>query len=341
MFGSQETKTIGISAIIALVLYFSGFLIILTPLPLMYAYMARGQNAGWFASGLASLAVVVVYSLFGNIAASGYLAYLPIPGQGMAEFMPAIFLKVFGVGYFAFFAAIALTLAWGTQQRFSIMRWGTYALLAGSGILIATFAVAKLFGATGLAQGASSYMRYVLGEIAQANQATSSQNTQLAFIADHTEQIVTTMLRALPSLTFVYIVVTVAINAVAGLRIVRVRHTLMHSNDMARFKLPDWLIWGVITSGITFFADNYVFRSNFFGALSLNLLIGLGALYFLQGMAVTVYFLRGIRFSLLRTLAYIVMIIFLQTVSIALVVLGIFDVWANFRLRRWRMLQQQ
>ncbi len=342
MYNPHEAKIIGISSLIACLLYFSGFLVILTPVPLMYVWIARGQNVSLQAAGLASLAVALIYFLFSHTAGAMHLAYIPMPGQGMAEFMPSVFVKVFGVGYFACFAAIGLTLAWGTRQRLSLMRWGTYALLSGLGAVTATLVVAKIFGAANLTEGLSAYVHYLLGEIARgANLTAGTQNAQLAFMADHKDQVATTIMHLMPSLIFVYVAITVALNAVVCRRILRTRGAESCANDMTGFKLPYWLIWGVICSGVVFFMDSYVLRSGLFGIFALNALICLGALYFLQGMAVTIYFMRRIRFSLIRTLAYIAMIVFLQTVSIALVVLGIADVWADFRLRRWRLLHEQ
>jgi uncharacterized protein YybS (DUF2232 family) len=344
MFYLHKAKIVGISALIAIMLYFSGFLIILTPLPLLYASIARGRIAGWLSFGIAALAVVAVYVLFPGTAApaiSPLLAHIPIPGQGISEFMPPVFFKVFGIGYFAFFAAVGLVLALGIHNRSSLINMGTKALLAGLGVLIFSLFLAKLGGAAYLADSARSYLQQILNEIVLANQTAGSQNAQLTFMADHAEQLVTTVLRLLPSLVFVYAVITVAINAVIGRKIAKAHYPASHAGDIIRFRLPDSLIWTLIITGFMYFADNYALRSKTLGIVALNLLVGLGTLYFLQGMAVTVYFVQKIRLSLIRTVAYITMIIFLQTVSIVLVLLGIADVWANFRLRRWRLAQGQ
>jgi hypothetical protein len=164
---------------------------------------------------------------------------------------------------------------------------------------------------------------------------------QLGFLADNAEQVAAGILEILPSLAFVYAAVTVAINLVLGRRFMRVGEPRAQVPGVVGFRLADWMIWLVITSGGIFFANSYLVGSLPARAMALNVLIGTGALYFLQGMAVTAYFVQRIRFSLVRIVAYVAMIIFMQTVSVALVVLGIADVWADFRLRHLRMLHQQ
>ncbi|MFA4875679.1 MAG: DUF2232 domain-containing protein, partial [bacterium] len=85
----------------------------------------------------------------------------------------------------------------------------------------------------------------------------------------------------------------------------------------------------------------YVVHAVWPAVVALNCIVSLAALYFFQGLAVTVYLLQGIRFPLFRTLAYVAMVIFLQAASVAMVVIGVADVWVDFRLRRWRAMHHQ
>jgi len=339
----RGTKTVWLAALVACALYFSGFLVILTPLPLMYAAMVRGRDAGIASAAISFAAVAMVYlfllPLGGEV--TGWQGFLPVPGAGLAGFGAPGFMPVFGVGYFAFFAAVALALSFGAGKRLPIDRWGGYAILAGAGAMIATVVAAKVICTGSLIEGARSYITYVLGEIAGTDSAMGLEASQLGFLADNAGQVATGILEILPSLAFIYAAIAVAINLVLGRRLLRVRDARARVPAVVGFRLPDWLIWLVITSGGIFFANSYLVGSLPARAMALNVLIGTGALYFLQGMAVTAYFVQRIRFSLVRTVAYIAMIIFLQTVSVALVVLGIADVWADFRLRHLRMLHQQ
>jgi len=343
MSGNNSSKAILISALLTCALYFSGFLVILTPLPLMYASVAKGRDAGIFAAALSALGVVAIY-LFAlplSGAATGTVSYIPAPGLGLAGFMPAGFLPAFGIGYFAFFAAIAFTLSWGAVKRLPLSTWCGYALLAGVAAIASFIIAAKIFCEGSLLQGANSYILQVLNEIVSTNESSGFRSAQLLFLADNTDRVAHSIREVLPALAFVYSVIAVAINAVLGRKFIKARNAMAHVPSVIRFRLSDWLIWALIASSALFFLNSYFVHSAPVRTAALNGLIGMGVLYFLQGMAVAVYFLQRIRFTLVRTIAYIAIIIFLQTVSVALVVLGIADVWADFRLRHLRMQHQQ
>lgn len=339
----HSSKAVLISALVTCALFFSGFLVILTPLPLMYAAVVKGRDTGIFAAIVSAVCVGAVY-LFAlplSGAATGTIAYVPAPGLDLAGFMPAGFLPTFGIGYFAFFVAIAFTLSWGAVKRLPLATWCGYALLAGTAAIVSFIIVAKVFCEGSLIGGTSSYMLHVLNEVVSANESSGFQSAQLLFLTDNTERVAHSILEVLPALAFVYMVIAVAINAVLGRKFIKARNAMAHVPSVIRFRLSDWLIWALIASGALFFLNSYFVQSASIRTAALNGLIGMGVLYFLQGVAVTVYFLQRIKFTLVRTIAYIAIIIFLQTVSIALVVLGIADVWADFRLRHLRMQHQQ
>jgi hypothetical protein len=339
----RDTKTVGLMALMACALYFSGFFVILTPLPLMYAMMVRGRRLGYAAAALAGTGVVAVYAFAMPAAGAveGVLSYVPAPGAGLAGFMPAGFLGLFGPGYFAFFVAVAIALAWCAEKRRPLAVWGSTALLSGALVSVVALVAAKFLCEGSLTEGVHAFLSYVLKEVLSANEAAGMQNAQMAYLADNAEGVTASIVSILPALAFVYAVIAVAINIVLGRRFLKVRNARAPVPGVLGFKLPDWLIWAVIASGGFFFANSYVIGSALGKTVALNGLLCLGVLYFLQGMAVTSYFLQRIRFSLLRTVAYVAMIIFLQTVSVALIVLGIADVWADFRLRHLRMVHQQ
>jgi hypothetical protein len=343
MSDANSSKAILISALVTCALFFSGFLVILTPLPLMYATVTRGRDAGTFAAVLSAICVAAVYlfALPQSGAATGALAYLPAPGLGLAGFMPAGFVPTFGIGYFAFFVAMSFAFSWGAEKRLPLATWCGYALLAGTGAIVAFIIVAKLFCDGSLIEGANAFILHVLGQIVSTNQSSGFQNAQLMFLTDNTERVAHSILEVLPALMFVYAVIAVAINAVLGRKFIKVRNSMVRVPSVIRFRLSDWLIWALIASGGIFFLNSYFIHSAPLRTAALNGLIGMGVLYFLQGMAVTAYFLQRIKFTLVRTIAYIAIIIFLQTVSVALVVLGIADVWADFRLRYLKMQHQQ
>ena len=333
-----QIKAVLGGAAISIVLYFSGLLTFITPLPLLYVYVVRGRAAGLLSALVSVAAVAAAYIFFmpHTQAAEGAASYFIMPGQGFYGYLPGRLIEAGGIGYFIFFTSIGVALGEGARRRWELFRWGGVALIAGLLVLAAIASLSFKFGLDQVAGGLRSYLLTLFGEVTKAGEQAGEVSTQMAFLADRAGEVATLLIRMLPSIAFVVAVLTVAINIVVCRRIVRGHHVLSHVHNVARFRVPDALIWGVIVCGVAFFLDSYAASTGWLKAVSLNGLISFGVLYFLQGMAVIVYFVQGIKAPLIRTLAYVAMILFLQTVSMGLLVVGVADVWANFRLRRWR-----
>jgi len=96
--------------------------------------------------------------------------------------------------------------------------------------------------------------------------------------------------------------------------------------DFLRFKNPEQLVWVLIAAG---FATLLPYPRVTISAL--NVLVVVVSLYFVQGLAVIAHFFGRIsipRFA--RTLFYLVLAL-QPYLSVAVAVLGIFDIWGDFR----------
>jgi hypothetical protein len=345
MEASLTARAVVVAVVITLMLYVSGLLVILTPLPILYVSMSRGRAAGLLSVLFSAAAVAALYQLVLTAPAGTWesraAAFLPLPGVGLAGFFPPAFLAASGIGTFGFFAAVAVALAEGARRRWDVATWGGVAMLAGVGVIAAVGIVALYVGPSVILQGMQSYALATVRQVVELHEASGGGSSQIALLADHAEEVASLIVQLLPAIFFVSALLAVSLNLVIGRRLIRAHHPFAHVHNVARFRLPDMLIWAVIAAGAAFFSDRYVAHTGALSLVAANALIALGAVYLLQGAAVMVYFLQGVRVPLVRTLAYVAMILFLQTVSVALVVLGVADVWANFRLRRWRALHHQ
>jgi Predicted membrane protein (DUF2232) len=95
---------------------------------------------------------------------------------------------------------------------------------------------------------------------------------------------------------------------------------------LSRWRTADWVIWPLIASGFALFMPTRAL-----GWVAINLFIVCLACYFAQGLAIVSYFLQ--RVGLPRPLrAATFVVIALQYLAAALVVvLGVFDLWGDFR----------
>jgi Predicted membrane protein (DUF2232) len=339
MTSTMQAKAVLASAAAAALLYFSGLLVVLTPLPLLYVLLTQGRRQGLYAFGLAGLAVVVLYALVLPAWAPGVASggsYIPMPWIALASFLPVGAVQIMGVGYFVFFFAIAWALSEGSRRKLDVMRWCGLSVFTALGVVAAIALIISIFGmGQEVVNGFGEYTSFIMGEMAKVG-AAAGGNKQFVFLFERREEFSRFFVNVTPSIIFVFTLIAVVLNLLVGRRFMKRRRAFHHIHNVARFRLPDYLIWGVIVGGLAFFADRYLFRAGFFDAVSTNILIVLGSLYFFQGLAVIVYYLQGLRLPLMRTIAYLVIIFFFQSLSVFIVALGIADVWVNFRMRKWR-----
>ena len=92
------------------------------------------------------------------------------------------------------------------------------------------------------------------------------------------------------------------------------------------WKAPDYLVWVVIGCGLSLFLPIPVIK-----IIGLNGLLILMTVYFFQGIAIVSYYFNKKRFpKILRVFLYTLMAL-QQLILLAVIVLGFFDLWINFR----------
>jgi uncharacterized protein YybS (DUF2232 family) len=92
------------------------------------------------------------------------------------------------------------------------------------------------------------------------------------------------------------------------------------------WKLPDYLVWPMITAGFAAF-----FSTGALQTIAINLLVILFPLYYLQGLAIVTYYFQQRGTSLwLRAISYLFLALF-NPLPFLLAGVGLFDLWGNFR----------
>lgn len=328
----SELKGIFLTAAIAIAIYASGVLVIFTPLPILYESITWGRKRG-LAAGAVAVAVIAVIYVFLVPMLVTRTTVIPIPIMGLSNLLSSQAVTAVGIGYFLFFATIALVLSEGVRRRWNIVRLGGTSLFSALVILAATMFFAHALGADGLAGGLKNYLAGMVGEVAKLNQAASTSAADIGRLSDYANEIASVVLGISPSLVFVFALVAVVVNLVVGRRFIHKNHAFAYLRNVAAFRLPDVVVWAVVAGGAAFFADKYAVKNAWLSIAAMNCLIGLGGLYFFQGLSVVVYFLQGLRAQFLRTLAYLAIILFFQTIAMVIVAVGVADVWVDFRMR--------
>jgi uncharacterized protein YybS (DUF2232 family) len=135
--------------------------------------------------------------------------------------------------------------------------------------------------------------------------------------------------KVLPAMILIMVMFTTGINMIIGNWLLQKNTGSSPWPSSQHWRLPDWLVWGVIMAMIALMSSPG--GLNTFG---LNLLLILALLYFFQGMGV----LRSLlaRWSVpppLRALIYFLSMVQYHGI-ILIAILGVIDVWADFRRPR-------
>ena len=95
---------------------------------------------------------------------------------------------------------------------------------------------------------------------------------------------------------------------------------------LSRWRTADWMIWVLIASGFALFLPR---RAVEWAAI--NLFIVALACYFAQGLAIVSYFFQRVGLPRALRVATFVVIAFQYLATALVVVLGVFDLWGDFR----------
>ncbi len=96
--------------------------------------------------------------------------------------------------------------------------------------------------------------------------------------------------------------------------------------DLARWKMPDWIVWLVIAAGVLIIVPERNAQ-----IAGLNALIVLLFLYLLQGLSIVQFFFREKSIPrYLRALFYALIVLY-QYLLVFVSAIGLFDIWVDFR----------
>lgn len=330
-------RVAALSAVVALLLFMSGLMVLFTPLPLVYAYVTKGRRMGVAASGMLLAATACLYGWLLpwllQQPAESMAHFIALPGVGLAPHLTEQGVRAFGMMYSVVFVAIAVALGEGALRGLSVIRGAGGAVAAGFACIVAAASVVQLVTHGAFVAGSAQYFDSVIADVVSFNQAAGMSGEQIAYLAQNGPQVARMVMSLMPSIVFVFVLIVVVINMLVGRRLARLPHAIARMRETVGFRLPDQGVWVVIACGILFFVNLYVVRVGWLKAIALNGLIAMAAIYFFQGFAVVSFFLERVRVKLVKLMAYVALIFFFQAVGVALVGLGFADVWIHFRER--------
>ena len=145
-------------------------------------------------------------------------------------------------------------------------------------------------------------------------------------LEDGSARVIDVVLRLAPALFLVSIATVVLINVQLLRRSQRVRGLVPVFGDLTRWECPPELVWILIASGYGSFVASGVLE-----AVATNVLAVLLVVYFCQGLVIAQFYMGRWRSPLwLIGLVYLFIVVeWLLATGVTL--LGVFDLWADFR----------
>jgi len=92
------------------------------------------------------------------------------------------------------------------------------------------------------------------------------------------------------------------------------------------WKAPEYLVWGVIGCGLALFLPHTAIK-----VIGINGLLILMTVYFFQGIAIVSFYFDKKRLPRFVRVFLYTLIALQQLILLAVIGLGFFDLWANFR----------
>lgn len=294
--GVLITSLIFIVSVFIPIIGFVGALFI--PLPVLYFRLKLGRNAG---------------------------AFIPmISGLIMVLFIGDISLDVL---FFAGLFLIGFVLGEMIELNLSVEKTMLYAcgsvLLAGlAGLLIFSIMSGQSIYAI-----VSDYVakNLELTMLVYRNMGMSEESIEL--ISRSLDKIKDALITIIPALLCVS-TLFVAWTSILLARPLLMRRSLFYPDfgPLNIWQAPEYLVWGVIGCGITFFLPNTAVK-----IIGLNGLLILMSIYFFQGIAIVSYYFSKKQFPRIVRVFLYTLIAVQQLILLAVIGLGFFDMWFNFR----------
>ena len=278
----------------------AGFmLVILVAVPAAYVYMRFGPVAG---------CSVVVLSAVGSFLLGG---------------------MVNSINYFLQFGLVALLLPYLLKRGWS---WDRAALMSVGVIVLGSFLLLAGYASMSGTTVSAWIDSYANAQVEQVMELYASADLE----AEKLQELKSVVEQMADYLRYSYAGAAFLVTGLLTLILLWILSAAQKTDysipgiAFATWKAPELLIWPLIAAGFGF-----AFIEGDLRQVSVNLLIAILPIYFLQGMAiVTHYFNRRQVSPVMRWVFYMLMVFLLQPISMVITSIGVFDLWIDFRKPR-------
>jgi uncharacterized protein YybS (DUF2232 family) len=302
------------------------------------------QMAKEVAAGVAITTAMVAVAAFMPIIGFFCALFIPLPplffrvrlGRQIGMIVPLSVLLIIGIVLgqlssdillFAQLLLLGTVLGELFEKKLSVERT---ALLA-AGAVLATGAVAMVIYSAAVNQGVgtliSNYVKQNLELTLALYKQMGVSEAHIHMISDSLDQIRFVLVSILPALFTVSMLFVTWITILMAGRLFRKRGLPYPDfGPLNRWKAPEFLVWGVIVSGLLLLIPDGLSK-----ILGLNMLIVFLLVYFFEGIAIVSFYFEKKRFPGALKIFLYSLIALQQVILLVVIGIGFFDVWVNFR----------
>ena len=268
--------------------------------PLSHVRLHAGRNAAICATLLCGLVMALAYS---PLVAGWYLVQC-----GLAGFLvPELALR----GFNPF-----RTVLWSTASAVMLTALLIAAISASTGFNLQLFVQKEI--AHGLQQAMKLYG-------APGNLATQD----IEALKSGMESVGQLMARVYPALATMNLALISGITTALFFKAAARRAVPLHDLRFNDFKAPEPLVWPTIIAGFAMLAPSPLITTP-----ALNLLVVLGGIYFMQGLAVLLCLINRTDYPVLLKVFTVILLLTQPYLALIIAIIGIFDIWGDFRAPR-------
>lgn len=305
-----------VTAGLSVVLFLSGFLTLLAPVPFAYGAIRRGWGP---ALGGFVLAAGLLWLLYRWVD----LPLLPFRSEKGA---------LFGLLYFFYYAAIGFSLAGVVRRPTSLETGFSAALLAALVLSASALALATAGSGVDLFAAIQGGIDSLFLNLVELKNSSGLSGEELDFLKKTAPRLAAKVFHLLPGLAVAGTFVILSLNLFVLRRLVG--DSLTRWTGFAEWRLPEFAIWIPIGAGAFFFVNLYLTKQPAVSSFFLNLFVVLWVIYLYQGLAVISHWAHRRLSPIVRMFAYLAVFLLFQPAAIVVTVLGLFDFWFDFRRLR-------
>lgn len=332
----NKFKIAGLGAGITCLLFSSGFLVLFTPFPAYFVSTVYGKKLGRWTIMLSVLAACCLYllalPLLYGLAENWSLAkviYI-LPGAGLAGYFNIQSAMIFGLMYLIYFMSFAVLFSEGLDRSWSLFKWFGVSVSASVGFLLIIYLIVEFMGVS-VSTSLKAYMTEILNEVIQAQESAGIDGVKIFALKSAAPSIIATAIRIIPSILFLIGIAVAFLNFLLANWLIKVPGRFAHFGEVKTSSIPFIFVWGLIGAGFLYFANAYYLNNELLKIVLLNGLLVLSGLYFIQGLLVFLYYFAKLKVRFIRFMFYALMIVFFQFIAPAIAIIGVMDLWFDFR----------